>query len=162
VTPGTPIKWLADGVISDGEYRGTATYGDYSINWSNDDDYVYIGIKARTAGWVAVGFGSETFMKNADIIMGSVKGGGLSIVDTLSTGEFGPHPPDTQLGGTDDILASAGKAENGYTVMSSKGNWLQPTNRQTLSKAINKIIYLQRRACVLTVKHSCAAPVKSN
>ena len=159
VTPATAMKWVADGVISADEYAQTKTYGDFSISWSNDSDYIYIGMKTKTAGWVAVGFGPETFMKNADIIMGSVKDGALTIADTFSTGEFGPHPPDTQLGGTDDILASAGKTANGYTVVEFKrkldtgGKFDKP-----LVKGINRIIWAYANEPVLTIKHSSRGP----
>ena len=155
VVPGPAIKWVADGVISDGEYRGTATYGDFSISWSNDNDYVYIGIKARMSGWAAVGFGAETFMKNADIIEGSVKDGNLTIADMFSTGEFGPHPPDTQLGGTDDILASGGKAGDAFTVIEFQRK-LDTGDKfdKPLVKGINKIIWAYSGQPVLTVKHS--------
>ena len=155
VAPGTAIKWVADGVISADEYQQSKTYVDFSISWSNDSEYIYIGMKAKTAGWVAVGFGAETFMKNADIIEGSVKDGGLSIVDMFSTGEFGPHPPDIQSGGTDDILASAGKFDNGYTTVEFKrkldtGDKLD----KPLVKGINKIIWAYANEPVLTLKHS--------
>ena len=159
VTPATAMKWVADGVISADEYAQTKTYGDLSISWSNDSDYIYIGLKAKTAGWVAVGLGPETFMKNADIIMGSVKDGALTIADTFSTGEFGPHPPDTQLGGTDDILASAGKTANGYTVVEFKRK-LDTGDKfdKPLVKGINKIIWAYANEPVLTIKHSSRGP----
>lgn len=159
VTPGAATKWVADGVISAGEYQGANTYGDYSINWSNDNDYVYIGMKAKTAGWVAVGFGPETLMKNADIIIGFVKDGNSTIADTLSTGDFGPHPPDTQLGGTDDILASAGKFDNGYTTIEFKRK-LNTGDKfdKPLSKGINKIIWAYSGEPVFTVKHTMHGP----
>ena len=154
-TSGPATAWIADGVISADEYQNNRAYGDYTIYWSNDNGYVYIGIKARTAGWVAVGFGAETFMKNADIIMGSVTGGSLTIADMFSTGEFGPHPPDTQLGGTYDILASGGKVDNGYTTVEFKRK-LDTGDKfdKPLVKGINKIIWAYSGEPVLTVKHS--------
>jgi len=159
VTPATAMKWVADGVISADEYAQTKTYGDLSISWSNDSDYIYIGLKAKTAGWVAVGLGPETFMKNADIIMCSVKDGALTIADTFSTGEFGPHPPDTQLGGTDDILASAGKFDNGYITVEFKRK-LDTGDKfdKPLVKGINKIIWAYANEPVLTLKHSSRGP----
>jgi hypothetical protein len=159
VTPAAGLNWVTDGVISEGEYPQTRTYGNCSIYWSNDSDYIYVGLKAKTAGWVAVGFGAETFMKNADIIMGSVKDGVLTIADTFSMGEFGPHPPDTQLGGTDDILTSAGKFDNGYTVVEFKRK-LDTGDKfdKPLVKGINKIIWAYANEPVLTIKHSSRGP----
>jgi len=155
VPPVTIIKWVADGVISADEYQQSKTYGDFSISWSNDTQYIYIGMKAKTAGWVAVGFGAETLMKNADIIEGFVKDGKLTVADMFSTGEFGPHPPDTQLGGTDDILTSAGKFDNGYTTVEFKRKMdTGDKNDKPLSKGINKIIWAYSNEPVLTLKHS--------
>jgi hypothetical protein len=155
IPPVTAIKWLDDGIISADEYQQSKPYADYTISWSNDAEYVYIGMKAKTAGWVAVGFGAETLMKNADIIEGSVKDGNLTIADMFSTGEFGPHPPDIQSGGTDDILASAGKAENGYTTVEFKRK-LDTGDKfdRPLVKGINKIIWAYANEPVLTIKHS--------
>ena len=34
--------------------------------------------------------------------------------------DFGPHPQDTELGGTNDILEFAGKEEDGYTTIEFK------------------------------------------
>jgi hypothetical protein len=155
VTPATAIKWVADGVISEDEYQQTKTYGDFNISWSNDSDYIYVGMKAKTAGWVAIGFGAEAFMKNADIVEGSVTEGKLTIADMFSTGEFGPHPTDTQSGGTDDILASAGKFDNGYTTIEFKRK-LDTGDKfdKPLARGINKIIWAYANEPVLTIKHS--------
>ncbi len=155
VTTGTAIKWVADGVISADEYQQTRTFNGFTINWSNDNNYIYIGMQAKTAGWVAVGFGAETFMKNADIIEGSVKDGNLTIADMFCAVEIGPHPPDTQSGGTDDILASAGKFDNGYTVIEFKRK-LDTGDKfdKPLSKGINKIIWAYANEPLLTLKHS--------
>jgi hypothetical protein len=155
VAPGTDVKWVADGVISENEYPQTKTYADFSISWSNDSDYIYIGMKAETAGWVAVGFGAETLMKNADIVEGSVTEGKLTIADMFCAVEIGPHPPDIQSGGTDDILASAGKFDNGYTTVEFKRK-LDTGDKfdKPLAKGINKIIWAYANEPVLTIKHS--------
>jgi len=155
VIPGTATKWVADGVISAAEYQDTKTYGEYAINWSNDNDYVYIGMKAKTAGWVAIGFGAETIMKNADIIEGFVKDGNLTIADMFCAVEIGPHPPDIQSGGTDDILSSAGKFDNGYTAVEFKRK-LDTGDKfdKPLIKGTNKIIWAYSNEPVLTLKHS--------
>lgn len=155
VAPATAIKWVADGIISADEYQQSKTYGGFSLSWSNDAEYVYMGMKAKTAGWVAVGFGAETIMKNADIIEGFVKDGNLTIEDMFCAVEIGPHPPDIQSGGTDDILASAGKFDNGYTTVEFKRK-LDTGDKfdRPLVKGINKIIWAYANEPVLTFKHS--------
>ena len=81
--------------------------------------------------------------------------GKLSIADMFSTGEFGPHPPDTQLSGTDDILASGGKVDNGYTTIEFKRK-LNTGDKfdKPLIMGINKIIWAYSNEPVLTIKHS--------
>jgi hypothetical protein len=114
------VPWVPDGVIKGGEYTGHNSYSDIDIYWRVEDPCIYIGLVARTSGWIAIGFGPETLMKNADIIQGMIVDGKLVISDQFSTGGFGPHPPDTELGGTDDILESGGKLEGGTTVIEFK------------------------------------------
>jgi hypothetical protein len=114
-------------------------------------------MKAPTSGWIAIGFGAETLMKNADIIEGFVKDGKLSIVDMFSTGDFGPHPPDTQLGGTNDILDSAGQNINGFTIVEFKRK-LDSGDKydKPLLPGKNKIIWAYGTDPVFTLKHSAA------
>ena len=152
--PASQIAWVADGAITAGEYQKGRLYGDYEISWASDDQYIYIGIKAKTTGWVAVGFDPETKMKNADIVMGYVKDGRLLTADMFSTGEFGPHPPDTEQGGTDDIIQSAGKLENGYTTIEFKRK-LDTGDKfdKPLHKGINKIMWASGSDPQFTIKH---------
>lgn len=153
-TASTKVTWVADGIITPGEYQKSKTYNDYEIAWSSDDQYIYVGIRAKTTGWVAVGFDPEIMMKNADIIQGYVKDGTVTIVDMFSTGEFGPHPPDTQLGGTNDILESGGKIENEYTVIEFKRK-LDTGDKfdKPLHKGINKIMWAYGSDTQITIKH---------
>jgi hypothetical protein len=125
-SPATPepseqtTEWQADGIINDREYTGTQDYGDYLIWWTSDNMYAYIGMRAKTEGWVAMALDSGQMMKDADMVMGIVQDGKAAIYDLYSTGNFGPHLPDTELGGSDDILEFAGKEEGGYTIIEFK------------------------------------------
>jgi len=112
--------WVADGVISSAEYTNSKTFGDYEIHWTNDIDYIFVAIRCKTSGWVAVGFKPERRMKNADMVYGFVEQGKVSIFDMFSTGDFGPHPPDVEQGGSDDILEFAGAEEDGFTTIEFK------------------------------------------
>jgi len=94
-------------------------------------------------------------MKDADMIFGFVKDGKVEVYDLYSTENFGPHPPDTELGGTDDILEYSGKEEGGFTTIEFK----RPLNTDDefdipISKGINKIIWAYGSNDSLTVKHS--------
>ena len=112
--------WLADGVISDQEYSNNTQYFDYYIYWWSDDQYVYIGIRAQTHGYVAIGFQPGSGMKDADIVLGFVEGGNVTVLDSFSTGDIGPHPEDTQLGGTNNIIEYGGSENDGFTTIEFK------------------------------------------
>ena len=122
-TPAEPSEpWTADGVISAGEYLSEASYanGALELFWNSDQQYIYIGIKARTSGWVAMAVQPGSKMKDADMVFGYVEDGKVTVLDLYSTGNFGPHPPDTELGGTDDIIEYGGAEADGYTTIEVK------------------------------------------
>nr|WP_297497368.1 DOMON domain-containing protein [Thermococcus sp.] len=114
--------WKADGIIEKNEYPHELALagGKFTVYWRNDDEYLYMALKGKTTGWVAIGFEPSTAMKDADMIIGWVKDGKATVVDAYSTGLYGPHLPDQKLGGSNDILEYAGKEENGYTLIEFK------------------------------------------
>jgi len=137
-----PAPWSADGVITDGEYTKIKSFGDYEIYWTSDEQYIYVCMKAKTSGWLAVGIQPETKMKDADMVMGVVSDGEATVYDFFCTGDYGPHSPDTELGGTNDILEFGGQEADGYTVIEFKR--LLDTGDQydlPVSRGTNKIIW---------------------
>jgi len=118
--PEPGMAWSADGIISPDEYLGEMSYGDYEIYWIADELYAYIGIRAMTDGFVSVGLDPTSRMKDADMLFGFVEDDAVTALDLYSTGATGPHSPDTELGGTDDILESAGSEKGGYTTLEFK------------------------------------------
>jgi len=122
--------WSADGIVGENEYSRTIllmgparsgyTGGDLEVSWRNDQEHLYMALKGRTEGWISIGFDPLEWMKDADMIMGSVDGGKTTVLDLFSTGRYGPHEDDTFLGGTYDILEFAGSEEDGYTVIEFK------------------------------------------
>jgi hypothetical protein len=67
---------------------------------------------------VALGFGAESMMQGADMAIGWVEDDGTAFVlDCYSTGPYGPHPPDTELGGKDDLVAFAATEKDGVTTI---------------------------------------------
>jgi len=149
-----PGAWSADGVISSGEYTNVNTYGDYEINWSGDEEYIYIGLKVKTIGWVAFGIQPGTLMKEADMVLGFVSDDKTTVYDQFSTGDFGPHPPDTELGGTNDILEFGGKEAGGYSTIEFKRalNTGDQYDHQLL-KGVNKIIWAYGSDDQSKIKH---------
>lgn len=154
-TTSSASSWKADGVISHGEYSKSKNYGNFEVHWASNDQHVFLALKAKTTGWIAIGFGAEALMKNADIIEGYVDSGKVTVMDMFSTGEFGPHPPDEQLGGTYDILESGGLEDNGYTVIEVKRK-LDTGDKfdKAVSKGINKIIWAYGSEDKAALKHS--------
>ena len=115
------VAWEADGVITPGEYTGVQVYGNYEIHWARDEEHIYVGMRAETGGWVAVGFDATpgAGMADADMILGAVNCCGVTISDEFGTGPTA-HRPDTELGGTDDILEFGGTEQGGWTTIEFK------------------------------------------
>jgi hypothetical protein len=156
-TPSAPLttEWSPDGTISAREYGNAETYGSYEIHWSSDEQYIYVGIKARTGGFVSVGFQPGSRMKNADIVFGFVKDGEVAIYDMFSTGNFGPHPPDTELGGTFDIVDFGGTEEGGFTSIEFKRALVTGDQYDNpLSSGLNKIIWSYGGSDSITLRHT--------
>jgi hypothetical protein len=157
LTPTPPLteEWSADGIIKVREYHGSNNYSNFEVHWRSDDQYVYIGMKAKTNGWLSIAVQPGSRMKNADMIFGYIKDGELTIEDLFSTGDFGPHPPDTELGGTSDILESAGIEEGGFTTIEFKRK-LDTSDQydNTITEGTNKIIWAYGSSDNLSTKHS--------
>jgi hypothetical protein len=108
--------WQADGVISEGEYAHETTIGDVNLWWSSDAEFLYLAMEAPTTGWVAVGIDPVNRMQGANYVFGAVVDGQAMIWDAFGTAPVGnTHPPDEELGGTNDIVAYAGVEEDGVT-----------------------------------------------
>ncbi len=108
--------WTADGVIAEGEYAQEADYDGIRIWWANDDAYLYLALEGDTTGWVSIGINPEVGMKGADYIFGYVADGEAQVWDAWGQDRTGAtHPPDTEIGGSDDIVAFAGVEEDGVT-----------------------------------------------
>ncbi len=133
--PGAPEDegsegWRPDGVVEEGEYFGSTTFygpeshgysgGDLEVFWTCDDEYLYMALRGETTGWISIGFDPLEWMKDADVIMGSVDGKVVIVEDQYSTESYGPHLPDGDLGGTDDILEYGGREKDGRTVIEFK------------------------------------------
>lgn len=147
--------WSADGIISTGEYSGTMSYGDYGIFWWSDQQNIYIAMEAKTSGWVALGIQQGARMENADMVFGFVKDGEATVHDSFSTGPYGPHSVDTEIGGTNDILDFGGSENNGVTRIEFKRalNTGDDYDNQFF-KGTNKIIWAYGSDDESTQKHT--------
>jgi hypothetical protein len=123
-------EWTADGVVSENEYSKTMVLvaparqgysgGSMEISWKNDQEYLYMALNGTAQGWVSIGFDPAEWMKNADIVMGSVKPGSVQVLDEYSTGNYGPHLEDTSLGGSDDLLEVGGRQDGENIIIEFK------------------------------------------
>ena len=107
-----------DGAITGGEYTGSLSQagGEFLLYWEITADTAHFGIPARTPGWVCLGIEPTQVMAQADMIFGWVEADGTAgALDCYSTGLFGPHPPDEELGGQQHILSFAGTEQGGVT-----------------------------------------------
>jgi hypothetical protein len=111
-----------DGVVSQGEYDSSISFGSGKllVYWSISGDEFYLAMKGETKGWVSIGIEPSVEMFEADMIFGYVSGDSVTVIDAYSIGFTGPHPPDTEQGGTNDILSSAGSESNGITTIEVK------------------------------------------
>ena len=109
-----------DGRIEEGEYPFSVSWKDqgYGLFWRLEGDLAVFALRAETEGWLALGFDPETAMESADMIIGWVDDNGeVTVLDCFATGPYGPHSPDTELGGSSDIIASAGEERAGLTTI---------------------------------------------
>jgi len=108
-----------DGVVSDGEYTFSASFksSKVTVHWKVQDTTIAMALVGKTSGWLAIGFDPSRAMNDADMVIGWVDTSGVHVVDAFSTGSTGPHPPDTDLGGTDDLLDVGGSEEGGITTI---------------------------------------------
>ncbi|HMA99713.1 MAG TPA: DOMON domain-containing protein [Spirochaetota bacterium] len=90
-----------------------------TLEWQIQSNYLKLKISAPTTGWVAVGFEPKKMMKDADFIIGYISDGKVVIKDHYGS-RYISHEPDTELGGTDDILDPRGRQQDGTTTLSCK------------------------------------------
>jgi hypothetical protein len=112
-----------NGIIDPDEYDHIASFGggEFRLHWKVQNDTILMAMEGKTTGWVAIGFDPENRMEGADMIFGWVTGsGGISAVDAYATGPTGPHPKDTDQGGTSDILCFGGSESGGTTIIEFK------------------------------------------
>lgn len=149
-----PGEWKADGTVSDGEYRRRQVFGSLEVFSRIDGDKVRIALRAKTNGYVAIGFDPSERMKDADIVLGFVKDGQAVVTDMFSTGVTGPHPPDDQQGGRNDVTVFGGSKKDGVTVIEFERLLTTGDPRDKAVKAgSNRIIWAVGDTESAAVKH---------
>jgi hypothetical protein len=114
---------IIDGTITSGEYAYSQILsdGDFILHWKHVSNEIYFALEGKTTGWVAIGIKPSFMMLDADMYFGWVySNGSVAMVDAHATGPTGPHPPDTELGGTNDILEYNGSENDQTTIIEFK------------------------------------------
>ncbi len=109
----------ADGVIQKGEYAHTLhdEVTGMDLYWSIVGDKIYFGLHSPDKGWLALGLAPDgPAMKGADILIGYVKDGQATMRDEFADTPYS-HKPDTDAGGRDDIISSAGSQDDSGTTL---------------------------------------------
>jgi len=150
-----PGEWKPDGVIADNEYAKMQQFGELTVYSRIDGDKVRMALKAKTNGYLAIGFEPSERMKDADVILGFVKDGKASVADMFSTGPTGPHPPDEQQGGKNDVSVFGGSNKDGVTIIEFERKLDTGDSRDKVIKSgDNKIIWAISEDAAFSGKHA--------
>lgn len=111
-------KTLPAGTAEKGDagYAYKITLENMTFNWKADR-VLSIKLKAKTEGWVAVGFNSTEGMKDANFIMGYVKDGKVTLSSQFGVSKI-LHKNNEELGDKDHFSNPAGTEKNGETEIS--------------------------------------------
>lgn len=87
-----------------------------TLRWKFATTNVTFEVVGQTTGWVAVGFEPTHAMKNANIIIGFVSNGAVTISDDFGTSNEN-HSPDTSISGIDNLSNVTGNETSGVTTI---------------------------------------------
>ncbi|HON89131.1 MAG TPA: DOMON domain-containing protein [Spirochaetia bacterium] len=151
-----------DGAIAQNEYSNKQQLDgtNFVLYWQIEGDTIYFAIESTAKGWVSIGFEPTKVMANADMVFGIV-GTTVQAIDAYSTGQFGPHPADTDQGGTNDILAFAGKRTTQGVVFEFSRKLASADSKDkpiVLGKDL-KLIWAWSNSLTFTAKHARAGTV---
>jgi hypothetical protein len=113
-------KLKIDGIVDSMEYNSIINLVPDSLimYYTVDSFRIYIALKSRVPGWLAIGFDPERGMKNADmIVLYQEKNGNWVLKDEYSKGIYGPHMEDEKIGGKNNIENFRVKVSNDYKVV---------------------------------------------
>jgi len=103
--------------VSAMEFTHKVDVDNMTFQWKMDGDSLHVGLKAKTASWVGIGFNPTDGMKGANFILGYVKNGKVKITDHYGT-TARQHSKDSKSGGQNNISNAAGNEAGGFTEIS--------------------------------------------
>ncbi len=98
------------------DYQHSIDVDKMKFSWSIDGDKLAASVSGPTTSWVAVGFNPTKAMKDANIIIGYVKKGEVTIKDEFGT-SGSQHKSDKKIGGESNVTVVGGSEENGVTTI---------------------------------------------
>lgn len=101
---------------SSAEYQHSLDVQKMTFSWSVNSDQLAVKLSAPTTSWVAVGFNPSSKMKDADIIIGYVKKGKVTISDDFGIAAT-QHKGDSKVGGQDNVTVVGGSEEGNVTTI---------------------------------------------
>jgi hypothetical protein len=106
-----PTSTLVDTInFPPGKYDNTQVFSDlFNLSWSVDETYIYIGIKARTPGWIGLSLTQEPHGGNSDVFVGYISPSGSIVLNEYNSVDYdGDHVLDTSQ---DVILVSGNEGD---------------------------------------------------
>lgn len=111
------LVWAPSGFGESMVYDHKIEVKNMDFQWKVDGPDIHIKLKAKTTGWVGIGFNPSKEMKDANFILGYVKQGKPRATDHYGH-TLRQHKSDKKLGGKKNVSNIAGKEENGFTEIS--------------------------------------------
>jgi hypothetical protein len=128
-------------------------------NRFSENPIVEFAMELQGTGWMGIGVSPEGTMKDADIIMGSIRNDAFRVLDYFSLNSGSPVLDTSDPTGTNDVLASIGFEKDGVTTIKFRRS-MEPTDTATgLDRAISKnddmtqFIYAYHPTAVGLTKH---------
>ena len=113
-------------------YQFKVTVKDMVFNWRQAGNTLQVMVRAKTNGWVGVGFNATEGMKDAWFIMGTVKDGAAAIIEQHGNTPR-THLKKADLGGTDSVSNASGSGKDNQTEI----RFIIPLKPADLDKPIN-------------------------
>lgn len=95
-------------------YKYKIIVQDMEFNWRPSGDTLQLMIRAKTKGWVGVGFNATEGMKDAWFIMGFVQNGKATVTEQHGN-SLTTHREKLDLGGTSSVTNATGTEQNNVT-----------------------------------------------
>ena len=94
------------------------------LQWKVVGSDLQVIVSAPTTGWVAVGFGPSRRMQNANIIIGYVKDGEVTVSDQFGVAQTAHKPDESLSRGESNVTGVSGSESAGRTEL----RWTIPLN----------------------------------